>query len=347
MNFKHFISTLCVALSLFSLSSCSDKKAATDDAAPESNAVYYWRTVLELDSTERRFLRDNDVTRAYVRFFDIVVDKSPVAMDAVVPNATLQFKDTLPVNEIIPTIYITVDAMAAMKSNEAEWAQKIVKRVYNMCSYNELKAPTEIQLDCDWTAHTDSAYFNLCRQVKRELLVHNRNARLSSTIRLHQLSQTPPPVDYGVLMVYNTGSFENAEEPNSILTTGSVKHYLKNLTKYPLRLDYAYPIFSWSLVYQSDKFRGILNLSSDTFDSFTKSLGDNKYTVSKDTVINNINLRSGDIIRYEDAPFQTIMNVKSLIEKNSTGKHHSVILYNLDSKNISNYSQDEFKEIYK
>lgn len=101
-------------------------------SSDKTNAVYYWRTRLECDSIEQDFLRANNVSRAYVRFFDIVVDESPIAMDEVVPNATLQITDTLPVKEIVPAIYITPEAIAKMQSNEYIWAEKIVKRIYNI-----------------------------------------------------------------------------------------------------------------------------------------------------------------------------------------------------------------------
>lgn len=329
---------------------CIGCKNNNDDnkSSDKTNAVYYWRTTLEVDSIEQDFLQANNVGRAYVRFFDIVVDESPIAMDAVVPNATLQIKDTLPVKDIVPTIYITPEAIAKMQSNEDVWAEKIVKRIYNMCSYNELVEPKELQLDCDWTMHTQQTFFALCTAVKKELQKRNPEALLSATIRLHQLKTPVPPVDYGVLMLYNTGSFENSEEPNSIISVENIKPYLKYLTDYSLHLDYAYPIFSWNLVYnRGNNFKGLINSGSDLPDNILTHTTGNNYEVAKDTIIHNIYLYKGDKIRMEEAPFKTIMEVKNLIERNSRNKNCNVILYQLDKKNIFNYSSDEFKQIYK
>lgn len=324
-----------------------DTKQDRGELLDNSNAVYYWRTTFALDRVERNFLRNNNVKRIYMRFFDIVVDKSPIAMDAVVPNATLQLKDTVQGIEIIPTIYITNDAMAKMASNEDLWAEKIVKRVYNMCSYNELETPLEMQLDCDWTAQTDSAFFSLCRSIKKQLYGRNPSTKLSATIRLHQLKQTPPPVDYGVLMLYNTGSFKNPDEDNSIISVDNIKPYLKYLSDYTLHLDFAYPIFSWKLVYFDGHFRGLLNTNNLIPSSILRPTAVNKYEVVKDTIINNTRLAQGAMIRHEEAPFKTIMEVKRLIEQHSRNNNSSVILYNLDYQNISNYTSDEFQKIYK
>lgn len=319
-----------------------------NNSSDKTNAVYYWRTTLVCDSIEQDFLQSNDVNRAYIRFFDIVVDESPIAMDAVVPNATLLIEDSLLVKDIIPTIFITPEAIAKMQSNEDVWAEKIVKRIYNMCSYNELDEPKELQLDCDWTMRTQQTFFSLCTAVKNEIQKRNPQVLLSATIRLHQLKTPIPPVDYGVLMLYNTGSFKNPEEPNSIISVENIKPYMKYLADYPLRLDYAYPIFSWSLVYNKDRhFKGLINSGANLPDNILTHVSENNYEVAKDTIINNIYLYQGDIIRKEDAPFKTIMEVKNLIEQNSRNKNFNIILYQLDKKNISNYSSDEFKQIYK
>ena len=68
---------------------------------------------------------------------------------------------------------------------------------------------------------------------------------VSTTIRLHQLSMPAPPVDYGVLMIYNTGDPRKWTERNPILDIRDVSPYLKRLDKYSLPLAAAYPVFSW------------------------------------------------------------------------------------------------------
>lgn len=217
-----------------------------------------------------------------------------------------------------------------------------------MCSYNELDEPKELQLDCDWTMRTQQAFFSLCTAVKNEIQKRDPQALLSATIRLHQLKTSVPPVDYGVLMLYNTGSFENPEESNSIISVENVKPYLRYLADYPLHLDYAYPVFSWNLVYNEENhFKGLINSGTDFPDNILKHLSGNNYEVTKDTIINEIYLYQGDMIRKEEAPFKTIMEVKRLIEQNSRNKNCNVILYQLDPKNLSNYSGNEFKQIYK
>ena len=80
------------------------------------NGIYYWKTVFELNETERNFLEVHHVKRLYLRFFDVVPADKSINSDfdfEAVPNATIVFKDTVPDKvEIIPVIYITIDAFS-------------------------------------------------------------------------------------------------------------------------------------------------------------------------------------------------------------------------------------------
>ena len=254
------------------LTSCG--KQHTRQMLDESNAVYYWRTDFLLDSTERAFLRQYHVQKVYCRYFDVVMgdDGEPK------PNATITFSDTLPDGiELIPTVYITEDCMHQSRPGLAE---KIVKRIIQMNETNDIQGVREIQIDCDYTSKSRKTYYNFLEQLftvyslsscvpavasgKAERTDDNPttsegfankstvnckpstvNRTVSTTIRLHQLSMPAPPVDYGVLMVYNTGDPRNFMERNPILDYRDVYPYLDRLDKYPLPLAAAYPVYQW------------------------------------------------------------------------------------------------------
>lgn len=202
---------------------------------PEGNAVYYWRTDLRLDSTERAFLKQYQIHQVYCRYFDVVINDDATEPK---PNATITFSDTLPDSiEIIPTVYITEDCM---HQRHADLAEKIVKRIRQMNETNNINNVREIQIDCDYTSKSRKVYYEFLEEVRKLW-----GKRLSTTIRLHQLSMETPPVDYGVLMVYNTGDPRNWEERNPILDYRDVYPYLNRLDDYPLPLATAYPVFLW------------------------------------------------------------------------------------------------------
>lgn len=215
-----------------------------------------------------------------------------------------------------------------------------------MCEYNALPNVGELQLDCDWTATTESSFFSLCDSVKQSLASLGLPWRLSSTIRLHQLMRKVPPVDNGVLMVYNTGSFDNPDAENSIISLADVEPYVKHLSNYPLHLDVAYPTYSWQLLFRKRQFLGLvngLNLADST--QFTQG-GNHVYSARRDIPYNNRIIRAGDMVRQETSPYNDILAVKNCIERQLIDRPHSNILYHLDSKNLSKYMADEIDNLY-
>ncbi len=217
---------------LLTMTACQEQSSRK--VLESGNAVYYWRTDLRLDSTERAFMAQYHINKVYCRYFDVVMEESGEPK----PNATISFSDTLPDSiEIIPTVYITEECMHETHEGLAE---KIVKRIRQMNETNEISNVREIQIDCDYTSKSRKRYYQFLEEVRKYW-----GATLSTTIRLHQLSMPVPPVDYGALMVYNTGDPRKSEERNPILDYRDVYPYLKHLDGYPLPLATAYPVFRW------------------------------------------------------------------------------------------------------
>ena len=227
-----------IVLLLILLMTGCGKQKSQDLSLEQCNSVYYWRTDLRLDSTEKAFLRKYDIKKLYCRYFDVVM-KDGAAEPT--PNATLTFSDTLPDNiEIIPTIYITEDCM---HKSYKDLAKKIVNRILQMNETNDINNVREIQIDCDFTSRSRKTYYHFLEEVESQL--STLHYQFSTTIRLHQLSMPAPPADYGVLMVYNTGDPRKWEERNPILDYRDVYPYLSRLDKYPLPLATAYPVYQW------------------------------------------------------------------------------------------------------
>ena len=217
---------------------CQQQDNSERFSLDEENAVYYWRTDLRFDSTEQAFLKQYHIRKVYCRYFDVVMNDETTEPK---PNATITFSDPLPDSiEIIPTVYITEDCMHQAHKGLAE---KIVKRIMQMNETNDIKGVREIQIDCDYTSRSRKTYYDFLKEVKSQL--STLHYQLSTTIRLHQLSMEAPPVDYGVLMIYNTGDPRNFMERNPILDIRDVQPYLKRLDKYPLPLAAAYPVYQW------------------------------------------------------------------------------------------------------
>ena len=204
---------------------------------PEENAVYYWRTEWRTDSVERAFLQQYHIHKVYCRYFDVVVNGDGEPM----PNATIRFVQGQPAGiKLIPTVFITENCMHQPHKG---LAKKLVDRIVQMNETNDIKGVDEVQIDCDFTARNRKNYYDFLQQVRDEAQKHGM--QLSTTIRLHQLSMPVPPVDYGVLMIYNTGDPNKFDERNPILDMRDVQPYLRYLDDYELPLAAAYPTFRW------------------------------------------------------------------------------------------------------
>jgi len=215
-----------------------EKQDSQDASLEQCNSVYYWRTDLRLDSTEKAFLGQYNIKKVYCRYFDVVMNNDATEPS---PNATLTISDALPGNiEIIPTVYITEDCM---HKPYKDLAKKIVDRILQMNETNDIGNVHEIQIDCDYTSKSRQTYYKFLEEVQHQL--SSKKYHLSTTIRLHQLSMPAPPADYGVLMVYNTGNPLKWQERNPILDYRDVYPYLSRLDDYPLPLATAYPVYQW------------------------------------------------------------------------------------------------------
>ena len=283
--------------------------------------IYFWKSVFRLNDSETAFLRDHNVKRLYVKMFDVATDRDWDSGEiGVFPIATTRFVSSVPEGvSVIPTVYITLDALKRSAGNEEVLATRIVERVLAMASFHKLGPVGMVQFDCDWTSSTRSSYFLLCEKA-REML-KEKGIGLSGTVRLHQVAEKDYPFDHSVLMLYNTGSVKNPQTRNSIIDCEDVGKYLKKGCS-THNFDLAYPTFSWTVFFRDGEF---------------VRLGRNAGADS---------LAAGETFRRENSPIEEILKVKALAEKVLGGAPHGNIIYHLDSENLANYTADEIESIY-
>ena len=302
----HPLSLLAVVLALLS---CYGK----EDTAVETRSVYYWSTTWELDSAQRAFLAENQVSRIYLRYFDVVIDQNGEVM----PNATLRFADSIPQGvEIIPTVFIVNDCMAKGVENLGEL---ILNGVLQMSETHDVMGVKEIQIDCDWSQRTRAAYFEMLSQLREA--AHAKGLRLSATIRLHQLSQQVPPVDCGVLMMYNTGDLRRLDR-NPILDMDDAAPYMRHIKGYDLPLSTAYPVFTWQLLVRGDHFIGIIHNDD------------------------NLTILPGDTIISHEVSLDTVQAVRDAISRLRSDANREIILFDISKNNIKHIKQKHYEKIY-
>ena len=312
------VSIALLLATVFVVERTSPQRNSIDTSCKElAKGVYYWRTTFELNDYERDFLQRNQIRKLYVRFFDVDVNGNDASDDICVPVATIEFRDSVPADvEIVPTVFITPEAIRHWKT----FGPFLARRLNAICQYNNL-SPKEFQFDCDWTGSTRDTYFQFLEEMRKQLEQYYPSIVLSTTIRLHQLAQSPPNVDYGVLMCYNTGRLQDRHTDNSILDFDDVKPYLRqyHLDSLP-RTDVAYPTYGWGVVFNKDgSFKTLLNsqdLSGQSSKHVREEWGEPRE------------------IKKSQRALPILDNV------------HTTILYHLDSLNLSRYSYEDIEEFY-
>ena len=284
-----------------------------DEAKTSMRSVYYWSTTLNMDSTKTAFIKKYSISRVYLRYFDVVDDEAGRA----VPNATLSFATKVPLGiDIVPTVFVMPECL---RQDRHHLAQLIVRRVMQMSQTNDVYNVREIQIDCDWTQSTRQLYDDFMQAMLDEC--HSQGLQLSSTIRLHQLAQTPPPADRGVLMMYNTGDATNIQCHKPILDMRDAAPYLQYLAQYRLPLSTAYPIFAWRILFRGGRFVGFVHY-------------DGEYPMLPD-----------DSIAIRQPSASDIMEAVKAVQSLRPEANAEIILFDLSNNNINHLNHKDYETI--
>lgn len=309
MTMKLSTTVVCFLLSIGLTLSCSKPKPMPTTM----RSVYYWSTTLNMDSVKTAFMRNYDISRMYIRYFDVVADQSGRA----VPNATLKFATDVPQGiDIVPTVFVMPECL---RQDRSRLASLIVKRVVQMNETNDVYNVKEIQIDCDWTQSTRQLYAEFMQAMMREC--HSRHLKLSSTIRLHQLAQTPPPADRGVLMMYNTGDATDIRCHKPILDMHDAAPYLPRLNDYKLKLSTAYPIFTWRILFRGGRFVGFIH-------------NDGEYPILP-----------SDSIALRQPSAADIIEAVNVIGSRRPDANNEIILFDLNNHNINRLKHKDYEKI--
>ena len=300
---------VCFLLSIGLTLSCSKPKPMPTTM----RSVYYWSTTLNMDSVKTAFMRNYDISRMYIRYFDVVADQSGRA----VPNATLKFATDVPQGiDIVPTVFVMPECL---RQDRSRLASLIVKRVVQMNETNDVYNVKEIQIDCDWTQSTRRQYDDFMHAMLAEC--HSRKLLLSSTIRLHQLAQSPPSADRGVLMVYNTGDATDINCQKPILDMHDAAPYLPRLNDYKLKLSTAYPIFTWRILFRGGRFVGFIH-------------NDGEYPILP-----------SDSIALRQPSAADIIEAVNVIGSRRPDANNEIILFDLNNHNINRLKHKDYEKI--
>ncbi|HEX2871725.1 MAG TPA: hypothetical protein VHP33_10720 [Polyangiaceae bacterium] len=308
-----------------------------------SRAFYYWRTTFELSPSERRALGELHVDKLYLRAFDVapgsantptfvgVVQKAPE--QALPPGVVL-----------VPVVFFKNQVFASGRlGSERALAERVWKEVTTVGKALGATSLNELQVDCDWTDSTRARFFEFVRALRQ---VSGPGTRLSATIRLHQVKYRErtgvPPVDSGMLMFYNMGRFSADPLERSIFDAEAAERYLDRLDDYPLPLDAALPIWSWTLQLREQEVVGLLQ-STDPAElpalDFVKEEPPLGFEVTRTTFLHGSLLRQGDVLKGETLNASDLQKATDLLARNlaPASKRRTVALFDLSERNLSRH----------
>lgn len=317
---------LCILLLLISCNENSNK--------PYS--FYYWRTNLSLNSTETEALKKASIPYLYTRFFDIEKVNGKFQPIAIITKDSTFKTD----KEIVPVVFIKNEVFYDITLDELDFlAQNVASLIKKKQTEFQFKISQEIQIDCDWTAGTNKQYFHFLERLKEI-----SKKEITCTLRLHQVKNSKlsgfPPVSKVYLMCYSTSSPLENSDKNSILDVALLKDYLKNIEKYPLKMDVALPIYSWGIVTNHLGKHKLINALSkqDLENPNFKKITKNSAKILKDGFYFGSYLNKGFTIKVEEISEKDLTETLQFIDR-KLNDDFSVVYYHLDSRFTGNYEK--------
>ncbi|MEO6455529.1 MAG: hypothetical protein ABIN97_15725 [Ginsengibacter sp.] len=323
----------------------------------------------DITSNEKKFLKEHRIQKLYVHLMDVdwsaVQGAIPVSSnERLLTNSVLQADNSFP-KELVPVVFITNQTFERIDSFDIPLlAIRLVRRClpaydemdrdyenrHHFQFYHGAILPKEIQFDCDWTVRTKEKYFSFLREVKKLLPA---DVQLSATVRLHQFKYPDktgvPPVNRGMLMVYNISDPKEYGIHNSIFESDRAEAYFNSVKTYPLPLDIVLPAWSWCIIYRNKKFYQVQNeLTEEDLKkaSFLKPKGNYYYSVVKDTVYHDLFLRLGDEIKSESIDEKDLREATAMSKKAVNTDSFTISVFELSEKEFQQYNHENIDKVY-
>lgn len=337
------MSRILAFLFLTSLISCKF------DPSPNevTRSFYYWKGNYRWSPWVQKTCSELGVQRLYLRFFEIRPNGAGIPVFAA--PVKIDFAGMPTQVEVVPTIFVfqTLFHKLSPEANKV-LAENTIATIQQQAAGRPFY---ELQVDCDWTQRSKVGYFEFLRNLKTAL----PGVKLSATIRLHQITYRAetgiPPVDRGMLMLYNLSDPTQYQTANSIFDAQEAHRYLRRQSPYQLPLDLALPLFSWGLQFRGGQFLGFLrDQNRETLDALTflaHTSQKNIYRVKVDTVFQDLYLRPGDRVRLESVTNQDLEKAidlaKGVFPPQDT---RALAFFQLDSFTLASFSHEHLEKVF-
>lgn len=333
---------------LFVLKACKPERTVT-------KALYYGKTVVDLDQAEQAIMTQLQVKKLSVKFFDVTWD---ARMERPIPAAQVKFaKQSTKFLadagiEIVPTVFIANEILDQIVPEAVpELGERIDFLLRDLLDTYRITNINEVQIDCDWTEKTRDKYFDLLRYLKT--LPFYLRRELSAAIRLNQCkSQSEfgvPPVNKGQLLCYNVGNSKGGSAANPILDVEELKDYSDNLGAYPLPLDIGLPLTGGRQLFRNNNYNGLIQHLTDSLlmQRSISNIHNNEYEILVDTSLYGYELKKGDRLKSVTIETGELLKAIKLVSPQWRAPNFSIFLYQLDSVTLVKYKVEELESFYR
>jgi hypothetical protein len=305
-------------------------------------AHYWWNSHFNPDTLQMKRIGNNGLL--YLHVFDI--DAQPGSEPK--PMAELREFNYRPGMQIVPVVYITQRTFKAMKPENDSMLAGNIMRYCEQILRTKRNTWAGFQIDCDWTESNQNRYFDFLKAIKAAI----GNLPLSATIRLHQIKFREktgvPPIDRGMLMLYNAGEIQKMQRKNSIFEPDVVQPYLHRLNEYPLPLDYALPTFAWGMVYRLGNLVTILpERAADSVIALShfKKLDQELFECLQSGFHNGFYFLKGDRLKVETIDPLRCKQAAELLLPYIKSDTFTIVFYQLGSPTYMRYDEEELEAI--
>ncbi|HQF27996.1 MAG TPA: hypothetical protein PLD36_05215 [Bacteroidia bacterium] len=313
-----------------------------------NHCFYYWKSDLNIASSDSVLLNELDVHTLYVRYFDVRwIENQQSAFPVAKLSATTKLASNI---EVIPVVYIENKVIKNLDSNGIDSLSAKMSTLLHSINTALSKKPKQVQIDCDWTESTRTKYFELLTHLKSD---YKDNIVWSATIRLHQVKYKRttgvPPVDRGMLMFYNMGVLSPQSTSNSIYDYQNAANYIEYAKGYPLPFDVALPVFSWSILSRNGKGMTLLNeITAKNFkgnSSFVEKSED-RFICRKEYLLHGTFILPGDEIKVEEITPELSLKAAKQVADKLNSDTFNIVLYHLDHSITQRYEKADFQNIF-
>jgi hypothetical protein len=325
---RHKITNLASTIAVVILL-CSSCQTNLPDHG-KSISFYHWKSKAQFSEKIENVLTETKSTKIYMHYFDVEQINNPTYYDnGVYPNYVIKQVDSSFIDfDIVPVVYITNQVFKSENLDVLDLSTSIKDLIHQISLKHFNREINTIQIDCDWSQSTKHAYFYFLETLKKDF-------EIDVTIRLHQVKYKEntgvPPVSHGTLMLYNMGDFKKENE-NSILESKIVEQYIHPSTNYPLDLHLGLPIFSQTILANTDnEYKIIKGVNRNLYetDQHFEQLENNLFKVVSDTLYKGFHLTQGFTLKLEEISSNQVMASYNHINKSELNIDE-IIFYHLD-----------------